>query len=355
MEWVISLLGYLELELAKATDILVRELLKLKSGESLLITLDTKSDWRAAVATARAAQAVDAKVAVMWHTAPPGYGKAADPYLPDPLKAAVLNCDVWVEFNYEWLLYSGPWEKAMKTGRVRYLCLVGMDAPMMVRCIGKVNWSALREFQTRISDMTHKARRMRITTPAGTDVNFENDTKRPVCNELGYADTPGPHFLGGQIGWAPIEESIKDTIVFDGSFSGGGEADLGILKEPIKLTIKKGKIVKVEGGREAKFVEAWLANFNDLNMYNLAHVCYGFNPGAKLTGVCLEDERVWGSTEWGLGHQGAHLKGKAGPASSHADGICLNSSVWLDDVQVLREGKIVHLELLDLAKKLGKE
>lgn len=136
---VIDLLGYLELELAKAADILVRELLKLKSGESLFITLDTKSDWRSAVATARAAQAIDAKVAVTWHTAPPGYGKVADPYVPDPLKAAVMSCDVWVVFNYQLLLYSTPGEDAMKTDRVRYLCLVGMDGPMMVRCIGMVN------------------------------------------------------------------------------------------------------------------------------------------------------------------------------------------------------------------------
>ncbi|MCD6263199.1 leucyl aminopeptidase [Candidatus Bathyarchaeota archaeon] len=344
----------LELELAKAADVLVRELLRLKAGESLLITFDSESDWRAPIATARAAQAVDAKVALLWHTAPPGYGKTADPYLPDSLKAAIPNCDVWVEFNYEWLLYSTPWEEAIATNRVRYLCLVGMDAPMMVRCIGKVNWPALKAFQDKITEMTQKARRMRVTTPAGTDVSFENGPDRPVLSEVGYADTPGAHFLGGQIGWAPVEETINGTIVFDGSFSGGGEANLGVLKEPIKLIVEKGRIVKVEGGREAKFVESWLASFNDPNMYNMAHICYGFNPGAKLTGVCLEDERVWGCTEWGIGYQGPMMKGKAGPAATHADGICLNSSVWLDDVQIMEEGRVIHPELVKLAKALGK-
>jgi len=351
---VSNLLEHLDLELAKAADILVRELLRLKSGESLLITFDTESDWRAPLATARAAQAADAKVAVLWHTAPPGYGKTADPYLPDSLKAAIPNSDVWVEFNYEWLLYSTPWEKAMETDRVRYLCLVGMDTPMMVRCVGKVDWPSLKAFQLKITEMTQKARRMRVTTPAGTDVVFENGPDRPVLCETGFADTPGAHFLGGQIGWAPVEETINGTIVFDGSFSGGGEANLGILKEPITLGIEKGKIVKVEGGKEAKFVEAWLAGFKDPNMYNMAHICYGFNPGAKLTGVCLEDERIWGCTEWGIGYQGPMMKGKAGSAPTHADGICLYSSVWLDDVQVLKEGRVVHPELTGLAEKLGK-
>ena len=346
---------YLELELAKAADVLVRDLIELESEESILITFDTESDQRVALATARAAQALDAKVALLWHTAPPGYGKIADPYLPDSLKAAIPNCDVWVEFNYEWLLYSTPWEKAMETNRVRYLCLVGMDVPMMVRCIGKVDWPTLKEFQNRITEMTHKAKEMRITTPAGTELVFENDPDRPVLCETGSANTPGAHFLGGQIGWAPIEETIEGTIVFDGSFSGGGKANLGILKEPITLVIEKGKIVKVEGGKEAKFVEDWLAGFNDPNMYNMAHICYGFNPGAKLTGVCLEDERIWGSTEWGIGYQGPMMKGTAGSAPTHADGICLYSSVWLDDVQVLEEGKSIHPDLIELAKKLGKD
>ena len=344
---------YLELELAKAADVLVRELFKLKEGESFLITIDTESDWRVAEATARAAETVGAKVAVIWHTAPPGYGKVADPYLPDPLKAAIPNCDAWVEFNYEWLLYSTPWEEAIKTNRVRYLCLVGMDAPMMVRCIGKVNFPVLREFQNKISEMTHKAKHMRITTPAGTDVEFDNDPKRPITNEL-FADTPGPHFLLGQIGWAPIEESINGVIVFDGSFSGGGEADLGVLREPIKLTVKEGRITKIEGGAEAAIVERWLKKLGDPNMYYAAHVCYGFNPGAKLTGLCTEDERVWGSTEWGFGHQGPMFQAKGIKAVSHFDGICLNSSVWLDDVQLLNEGVVVHPELVPIAKKLGK-
>jgi len=345
---------YQELELAKAADVVVRELLKVKKDENVLITQDTEGDWRVAEATARAAQAVDAKVAVIWHSTPPGFGKVADPYLPEPLKKAIPNCDVWVEFNYEWLLYSTPWYEAMATKRIRYLCLVGMNAPMMVRCIGKVNFDILGRFERKITEMTQKAKKMKIITPAGTDIAFENDLKRPVDYEL-TADTPGAHFLAGQIGWAPIEETINGTIVFDGSFSGGGPAELGVLREPITLEVKKGKITAVKGGREAKLVERWLESFNDPNMYNMAHICYGFNPGAKLTGICIEDERVWGSTEWGIGDQSPASKGKAGSASSHGDGICLNSSVWLDGVQVMDEGKLIHRELAKLAHELGKQ
>ncbi len=77
--------------------------------------------------------------------------------------------------------------------------------------------------------------------------------------------------------------------------------------------------------------------------FRLAHGCYGFNPGAKLTGNILEDERVWGCTEWGIGYLSPTDAPPDGiPAKSHCDGICLNSSVWLDGEQVLDRGKVVH-------------
>jgi leucyl aminopeptidase (aminopeptidase T) len=90
-------------------------------------------------------------------------------------------------------------------------------------------------------------------------------------------------------------------------------------------------------------------------MYHAAHVCYGFNPGARLSGLCTEDERVWGSTEWGFGYQGPFFKGKGINAVSHVDGICLNSSVWLDGQQIMDQGRLVQPKLAELAAKLGKQ
>jgi leucyl aminopeptidase (aminopeptidase T) len=130
---------------------------------------------------------------------------------------------------------------------------------------------------------------------------------------------------------------------------------VGLLKEPIRLTVERGKIVKIEGGKEAVEFEAWLRSFNHPRMFCMAHVCYGFNPGAKLTGDILEDERVWGCTEWGVGNIGAILLPPDGiPAPSHSDGICLNTSVWLDGELIIDRGQVVDPELRELAAKLGK-
>lgn len=39
------------------------------------------------------------------------------------------------------------------------------------------------------------------------------------------------------------------------------------------------------------------------------------------------------------------------PASSHSDGICLNSSVWLDEKKIMDEGEVIDEELGELVRK----
>lgn len=209
-------------------------------------------------------------------------------------------------------------------------------------------------FQNRLTNLTKKAKRMRITNAAGTDISFENDPNRPVANEFDYG-VPGGHFLIGQIGWAPKEETINGVIAFDGTISGGGDAELGHLVEPVSYVVKEGRIQEIKGGEQADILRAYYKKLDDPNMYIAAHVCYGVNPNAKLEGCTTEDERVWGSTQWGFGHQGScYSGGEPRSAVSHIDGICLNCTIYIDDEMILENGKFVEPELAELAKRLGK-
>jgi 2,5-dihydroxypyridine 5,6-dioxygenase len=341
------------LELGKAAYIIAAEMCKVRKGESVLITADSSTDMQPVIEVAKVCEALGAKVMVAYHSTPRGYGKVADPDLPAPLVACIPQADVWLEFNKQWLLYSTPWIEATGNGKTRSLFLGGIDTPRIVRCISRLDMDKQERFQNAVVELTKKAGKMRITNPSGTYIAFENDPGRPVLNEL-RADRPGPHFLIGQIGWAPVEESINGKIVFDGAFSGGGEAELGNLKDPVELEIKKGRIAQIRGKREAEIINGWLKRLNDPGMFNLAHVCYGFNPGAVLSGLCTEDERVWGSTEWGMGYQGPMFDGALPEAISHADGICLNSTVWLDGSLLVKDGKVVNPGLRELASSMGK-
>jgi 2,5-dihydroxypyridine 5,6-dioxygenase len=342
-----------DLELFRAAYKTVKEIVRVKKGENLLITIDSVSDFRVAEEMAKAGEALGAKVMVAWHSTPKGYGKATDPYLPAPLIAACPEADAWIELNNQWLLYGTPWERAVTNGRTRNLMLGGLSTDQLIRCIGEVDIDAQIAFQEKLVEVTKRAKRMKIINAAGTDIEFENDPNRPFANEL-IADTPGGHFLIGQIGWAPREETINGMLVFDGAISGGGEADLGMVSEPVIYEVEKGRIREIRGGKEAQIVKKWFAKLNDPNMYSAAHVCYGFNPNAKLGFATTEDERVWGSTEWGFGYRGPmYSGGKPRVAASHIDGICLSCSVYCDDEAITQAGEIVHQDLVQLSRACG--
>ncbi|MCE1255035.1 MAG: aminopeptidase [Anaerolineae bacterium] len=343
---------YYEYELVKAAQILATDMFHLKKGETVVITADTQTDMRVVDAAAAAAHAAGAKPMVITLAAPLGVGKAADEMLPvEALSAALCKADAWVEFNEQWLLYSTPFERAFEANKnLRYLCLVGMNVDMMVRLIGRVDAPLLSQFLHKVTDMTQRAHSMRITTPAGNDLSFNMlPEERVVTCDDGLASEPGPHFMAGQICFFPEFNSIHGKLVFDGTIA----PPCGFLTEPVVMDVEAGRVVKISGGRKADEFRSWLESFNDPNMFRLAHGCYGFNPGAKLTGNVLEDERLWGSTEWGLGYLSAVDAPPDGiQAKSHCDGICLNSSVWVDGVQLLENGKVIHPELKSLADRL---
>lgn len=346
------MLNLYEYELQKSAMILVKDMFRLEPGETFVITADTGSDQRVVHAVAGAAHNLGAIPMVITLASPLGVGKAADPLLPvDALSAALSHADAWVEFNKQWLLYSTPFERALaQNKRLRYMCLVEMTVDMMVRLIGRIDAPLLSAFMHKVVEMTQKSQKMRITTPAGTDLSFDLlPDERVVSCDDGLCDTPGMHFLGGQISFIPDFESINGQLVFDGTIS----PPCGFLKEPVILCIERGRVVEITGGQQAGELRRWLDSFADPNMYRLAHGCYGFNPGARLSGNVLEDERVWGCTEWGLGYLSAADAPPDGiQAKSHMDGICLNSSVWLDGVQIMDEGIVIHPELKPLADKL---
>lgn len=339
----------LKFELQQAADKLMKEIFGVKKNEVVLITCDTMSDMELVDAVAASAYAAGAKPMTVTIATPGGVGKAADPDIPvEALTGAILGADVWIEFNHQWLLYSTPFEIAMKKNeKLRYMCLVDFSKELLIRTVGKVETPQLQKFMTAFVERHLTAKEMRVTTPAGTDVHFYLDPVHKVCNDCGNAAVPGMHMLTGQINVVPKFGTINGKIVFDGTIT----PPFGrIPSQPVVLTVENSKIVKFEGGPEAAEYEQFLRSFDDEGMFKMAHIAYGFNPGAKLTGNVVEDERVWGCTEWGIGYVSPIDAPPCGQdAKSHTDGICLNSTVWLDGQQIMKEGQVVDPELAALS------
>ncbi|MGI5835353.1 MAG: hypothetical protein ACOX87_02520 [Chloroflexota bacterium] len=338
---------YLSFELAAAARKLVEQVMLTKPGENVVITADTATDWRVVEATAKAAYAAEAvPTVILYDTRPTA---VMEP--PAPVGGAVARADVWIEFAYAYVLHSPAWRAAMSAG-VRYICLTGMDTEMMVNTIGRVNYPKLLALGETIRRLVEASDEVRVLSPAGTDlVGYNRGRKVRQSGKL--ADTKGePIMLGGQVSWCPVEETMNGRLVFDGAL--WPPAELGVLHNPVSLTVKEGVVTKIEGGNEARIFERWLKSFNDEKMYWIAHWSPGFNPGVtKPTGRIVEDERVFGCIEMGIGSQGAQIKGKTWAAASHTDGIVLNPTIILDGVEIEREGVYVHPDLVKACQELG--
>lgn len=330
-------------ELTHAAHKVVTEVLPIQLGDDVVITADTGSDDRVVDATAQAAYAIGAVPTVIWHQTLPN--PCHEP--PAPVAAAVLQADWWIDFATAYLLYSPAYFSAVEAG-CRHLAVGGMDVDMMVRTIGRVNYPALEKMKYRLNEISQEAEIIRVTSPAGTDLTMRVDKAvdpffSPPPKEGGYAV-----MLGGQSGFLTIQQSFEGTLVFDGCIS--PPEDIGVLHSPVILHIERGVIDNIEGGPEAVRFKQWLDSFNDPLMFLMDHACYGFNPGVpRPTGRIVEDERVFGCMQFGIG------PAWDGGAPSHTDGVVLNPSVWVDDLQIEEEGVYIYPELVELCREMDVE
>jgi leucyl aminopeptidase (aminopeptidase T) len=338
---------YLGWELQSGARKLVEEVMLTKKGEHVVITADTSSDMRVVNATACAVSAAGAVPTVVLYPTQ----KTAVMEPPPPVAGAICKADVWIEFAVAYILHTHAYREALKSG-VRYICLTGMDALMMVQTIERVQYDKLLELGRRLCEIVRSADRVEVTGPAGTAlIAFNKGRRTRQSGKL--ADTKGePVMLGGQISWCPVEETIHGKIVFDGAL--WPPAELGKLHTPVELDVREGVVTAIRGGSEAKLFERWMAGFNDPNMYRIAHYSLGFNPGViRPTGRIVEDERIFGCIELGIGSQGAQIMGKTWTAASHTDGVILNPTILLDGVAMEKEGVYQMPRLIEACRDLG--
>jgi leucyl aminopeptidase (aminopeptidase T) len=336
-------------ELKAAAKTVAEYMCNVQRGENVLIYCDTLVEDAVADSIAEAVHVAGGAVALYRYETRP----QVDLEPPSPLAAAMKASDVMIELAWKYLIHTRALEEALKAG-TRYACLTMITADIMKRCIGPIDYyAAVLDFGEAITKLLEATSDMHVTTPAGTDL---------VCNIEGrlidHASKRiyGPSeqtYPGGQISWYPSAESIQGTMVFDGSM--WPPENIGLIQEPIRLTIKDGRVTDVQGGNEARILKRWFESFDNPHIYDLAHISYGVNPGAQLTGNILEDERVFGCVEVGIGAQppalGIFEVDPAEAVAGHTDAIMLNPTVTLDGVIIEKDGVFQHPELLSIIER----
>jgi 2,5-dihydroxypyridine 5,6-dioxygenase len=192
-----------------------------------------------------------------------------------------------------------------------------------------------------------KAKRMHITSDAGTDVEFELG-HYPILVEYGFADEPGrwDHFPGGFLATHGSDDGVNGTVVLD-----TGDVlllpQMRYVEDPIGLTIENGYVTKIEGkGLDAVFMLDFLPSQDeDREAWAVSHIGWGLNREARwsmhnVPGEFGMNQRAfWGNVQFSTGPN-TELGGTR-ETPYHLDIPMRNCSLWLDDKQVLDKGKVV--------------
>jgi len=149
-----------------------------------------------------------------------------------------------------------------------------------------VDYDAMRREAMDLMARLDGAGRVHVTAPGGTDLvlditgrSFETDT---YVADGGWGNLPA-----GEVWCAPVEDSANGVVVCDGSIG-----DLGPVPSPVRLRLEAGRIVRIECA-DAEFqrrVEEVLAADEEARV--IGELGIGLNPGARLTGNLLEDEKA---------------------------------------------------------------
>lgn len=115
---------------------------------------------------------------------------------------------------------------------------------------------------------------------------------------------------------APLEGEAEGTIEINGSISG-----IGLVAEPIVLTIEKGRLIDASGQGGKKLLEL----LGDGDGRYLCELGIGTNHAARLTGNILEDEKAYETIHVAFGSN--HTFGGKIKTNVHIDCVTKNPTV----------------------------
>lgn len=313
--------------LGKSADIAIRQCMAVKPGETVLVVTDMPTR---SVGQALWEKAVEAGAEALYMEMVPRKNDGAEP--PAAIAAAMLQADVVLGATSRSFSHTQARKAASKKG-VRMATLPGITEDIMQRTLN-ADYERIATVSTLFAGLLSKGSHVHISTPAGTDLTLS------IAGRDGHPDTGINHEAGdfsnlpaGEAYIAPVEGTTEGVFVIDGAMAG-----IGVLETPIKLTVEKGYVSKIEGGQEGRKLEATLDEYGK-EARNIAELGIGTNDQAILSGRVLEDEKVMGTVHIALGNNVGF--GGTCQIPLHLDGILLNPTLTIDGQVVIKDGKHV--------------
>ena len=204
----------------------------------------------------------------------------------------------------------------------------------MLRMILELDRGQLLRVTNAMADRLTRAKSVHLTSDLGTDIRMDVIGRQAIS--LAGQGRPG-HLGGsafpGEAAIAPIEGSANGKIVFEYSMD-----NLGLLDQPIHLTVKEGSVTAIEGGSSADELRR-LLDQSDAGATNIAEFAIGTNPVASMTGNMAENKKVRGTVHMALGDN--MTIGGAVRSDVHLDGMVLRPTVTIDGETLVDRGRLM--------------
>ena len=194
-------------------------------------------------------------------------------------------------------------------------------------------------------ELLKRARTLRVTSPAGTDVEMKLG-QYPVITQYGFTDERGrwDHWPSAFLYTWPNEGGTNGRVVLK-------KDDFvwplnRYLETPVTLTIRDGYIRNIEGGDDARLLREQMESFRDPEAYAVSHIGWGIDKRAdwyslkkQPLSVGTDPRSYFGNVQFSTGPNTE--AGGNRHTIAHFDMPMLGCTLTLDGKAVIRDGQVV--------------
>ncbi len=222
----------------------------------------------------------------------------------------VINCFQAIAeetpFRIKWIVAIG------ETQRVILGHCPGITESMMIEGPMDVDYAAMQDRADRLIAAFAGAVSTHITTPAGTDLVLDL-TDREFVSDVRATVEHGSNLPCGEIFCGPVETGAEGTLVIDGSIGGIDQPT-----KPVTLTLAGGRITDVISDDPAAVAGVRELTSVDDEASVIGELGIGVNPGAKIVGNMLEDEKAFRTAHIAFGNN-TEFPGGRNHSQTHHD------------------------------------
>jgi aminopeptidase len=224
--------------------------------------------------------------------------------------------------------------------KIRHAHMVNINRQIMLEGM-RADFGRVDRLSQKIVEMVRKASTIHAKTAAGTDLTAELNPNYKWLKTSGIiSPEKWGNLPGGEIFTTPGE--VNGTFVIDGVVGDYLCAKFGNLEEnPLTVRIQGNRLTEAHSENRELESDFWKYTHTDENSDRVGEFAIGTNIDLKeVIGQILQDEKYPGVHIAFGNPYGAHT-GAEWDSTTHIDVVGRKFNIWVDDQQIMREGKFL--------------